>query len=548
MVFQTRLAKFLEELDENKAELKQFHAYRPSIENTAQCKNEVCILEISERVMSSGSSLYEESLTNGSDNGTLPTHRSRSIQDWVESSSRSSVLTSVSPSVFSSYGGVHLSRTETTASLSTERPSHRGLRNPSVTTIERRCTDAQDIYSAEPAKQLVGDGFSFFEMKDYPKARSMLDAAMAVIPQLSASKQETFRLYELRYMLSVCIFYTEDPPAAEAELLNAIREGKDVSELDYDRQVQICHASHLLAITYVRLGKMDLARKYCQASYLGGVAISGRTNPFYDASLALMDRILHIQSGSPSKFYTTMILDEEQRNSLTRSFEDLYVSETPRSGLNADLFRVQVDSQEPEQIARNQPQPEADTTRDLQQTSGTSVIQHGQDEETLNNPIAPATVHTPLEDPARLNRQEEPRSTSLHERRDSFLNPDLATLAQSVGFAEPGRPDIQTRRKWMSFIRAEAKSDLSRALMLGDTVKAIQMMQSDPLKRHRMFSRSTSKFQKEDMYLAALFGEAKVVDQLISLLGPNGRIARQDGLTVLHCAAIGGHFNIARSS
>lgn len=537
MVFQTRLAKFLEELNENQTELKQFHEDRRSNEDTAQCQNEAYILEISERVMSNGNSLYEESLANGSDNGALTTHRSRSIQDWVESSSRSSVVTSVSPSIFSSYGGVHISRTETTASVSTERPSHHGLRNPGITTIERRYTDNHDNYNEEPAKQLVSDGFSFFEMKDYPKARSMLDAAMAVIAQLPANKQETFRLYDLRYMLSICVFYTEDPTTAEAELSRTVQEGKDTCEPDYDRQVRICHASHLLALTYIRLGHLNLARKYCQASYVGGSAISGRMNPFYDTSLALMDRILQLQTGSSSKIYTKMIQDEEQRNSLTKLFEGLNLYEPAESRFIADTPRVPHSREEHMQSPHDQGRSIFRTSQNMQpgrESSASEVI--------ANN--ADSSAHTRCELESGLIPVETQSPTS--ERLEtSFQDVDLAHLAQRVGPSKLGQPDSQTRKKFMDILRIEASKDLSRALLLGDTDKAIQILQGNIPKRSKTFFRSSATFQKQDLYLAALFGEDKVIDFLISLLGQKGRVARNDGLTALHCAALGDNYKVA---
>lgn len=67
-------------------------------------------------------------------------------------------------------------------------------------------------------------------------------------------------------MLGACSYYLDSPQVSKEALINVIDTSSRIESLDDMRKLQVLHAGHLLALTYVKVGQLALARSTCDSA------------------------------------------------------------------------------------------------------------------------------------------------------------------------------------------------------------------------------------------------------------------------------------------
>jgi hypothetical protein len=205
-----RLRAILDEGGRQREKLQILRAQPDSGEGSSR-RNEDTILKVSKEVLSSGETLYTESVFGGSTRGDARTGNSAYIYEWINdakaiedvASPMSSVDTDA-PSVFStSQRKGSLANTEDTQLVT------QGGESSSVvpTPYDEQDTDGSpelepdEQFDIEAAQGGMEDGRAAFERADYVEASELLQEAFKIVRALPPSRQTICDTCAIRYML-----------------------------------------------------------------------------------------------------------------------------------------------------------------------------------------------------------------------------------------------------------------------------------------------------------------------------------------------------------
>ncbi|KAK4627041.1 hypothetical protein CLAFUW4_03992 [Fulvia fulva] len=191
--------------------------------------------------------------------------------------------------------------------------------------------DGEDDFFVEAARQALEKGRLTFNGNDYEGAAAYLREALTMTKDLTEKQQALCNTWDLRRMLGVCAFHTDDPAEAEAALLSVLGNAPKNAILDDDRRLQISEIAHFLGQTYIRLGDLDKAYRYGEYALRGRRRVLGKSHEQSYESLALMARMLELQGNNiRAEFFEGMIPEEERKNYLPR-FERLSPAQISRA-------------------------------------------------------------------------------------------------------------------------------------------------------------------------------------------------------------------------
>lgn len=273
------------------------------------------LIKCAQGYLSSGTTLYEESVAGGS--MMWPNKTSESIPqvvDWI--SKLNALRLDASAQAAPSVSGLSRARTFSTASPSTidETETLPPLPGP-ISVIsdappmyseqaEEDGLDFEDELAIDSTAAALESGNTAFERNDYEEADSFLQEAITLVQALPIRLRGDYDLADVHYKLAVSAFYLHDAATAQAALVTVVEK----QSRSKDDGLRLCTAGHLLSQTYVRTGKFDLARATCENAYRGRRKILGKDHESCYESLALLARICALQgNGSRGKVYFSMI-------------------------------------------------------------------------------------------------------------------------------------------------------------------------------------------------------------------------------------------------
>ena len=326
-----QLRTHLAELTEVKQKLELLRAERDPEDIQTQKKQEEDVLRASEQVISSGETLYASSVASGSMLGELAPGKKSLIYDWMENANaiESSAFRSVNKeldadSSFSAFRDCQLAFMEDTASsglLTNEHEERWGEQFE-----EGGDLDSEDSFTLDAAQQAIITGREAFQRQDYTEASATLGEAFKIVRELPVSRQTICDPCEMRYMLGVCAFYLEEPLAAEVALLAIIENTPKAKTQDDARRLQVCDAGHLLSLVYIRLGRIDQARLYCENALQGRRRLLGKTSDASYESLALMAKIFELNGNTSRSKIVNMMIPDPKRENLVDRYKTIGIS------------------------------------------------------------------------------------------------------------------------------------------------------------------------------------------------------------------------------
>ncbi|USW48818.1 Putative tetratricopeptide-like helical domain superfamily [Septoria linicola] len=152
----------------------------------------------------------------------------------------------------------------------------------------------------------------------YPAAKKFFKEGLVTLEQDATSAAASPRKqWTLQYQMAVCTFHTASAAKAVPKLLPITEQQTTTVE----QQVDLFTAFHLLAISYVRLQKLDLALEACQQALQGRRRLLGKSHEAYSESLALTSRIMKLQ-GRDTRARVYMELIPEEHKAVSHRFLD----------------------------------------------------------------------------------------------------------------------------------------------------------------------------------------------------------------------------------
>ncbi|KAI5361585.1 putative tetratricopeptide-like helical domain superfamily [Septoria linicola] len=173
--------------------------------------------------------------------------------------------------------------------------------------------DSDDEFSIEAAQTALKEGRLSFQSEDYVAAGSYLKEALKMVRELPIRRQSICDTWELRYMLSICTYHTQEAVDAKADLLSLV-DLASRSAIRSDEQLgQACDASHFLAIVCIRLGDIEEARIHSSNALKRRQRLLGKAHSRSYVSLALMAKVTELSGNEArARIYTQMIPAEDR--------------------------------------------------------------------------------------------------------------------------------------------------------------------------------------------------------------------------------------------
>lgn len=515
---------------------------------------DVDLVHYAKDVLMSGSTLYEASVADGSVHGGYGAASSnvRTAQ-WVG--------TVESPE-----------RIEHTSDAS-EGPSHATTlftgdgRNSSATkdsSVEQKAPreredlpgpedyESDDDFNVDFFEAAMQAGGQAFDKQDWAEANSQLQDSLALLQHLSSRRRSASDIFPLHYKLAVCAYHTQEPGLAEKALRNIIEQLPDTDE----QRRAVCEALHLLSQVYIRLGKLDLARKSCESALKGRQRLFGKAHDSYLMSLALMSRIYELLDMPARAKVPLSLIPESRRSEMLAATTPPWVPETSSEICTSPVERGaspvgqaagggciddrRTSSQdwesnlpiEPVNTAQlitsspvhTQSSPEligriaALQLRPVNRSASDQVI-HSQKSRSsgaqapyqANAPLSPSTDSTA--GPALREGQSPPNRASPS---GDLLRHDATVPAQvarsRVSGAKPPRPrplDAATRRRWLDKLKLKPITPLERLICQGQLYAAMSSI-ATPNKLAVRLRVAVAEARPTALHYAALFGDVEL--------------------------------------
>ncbi|KAI9693016.1 MAG: hypothetical protein M1822_005011 [Bathelium mastoideum] len=481
-----RLRTHLAELLERRQRLEFLRAERDPEDMQSQKKQEEDVLRASEKVISSGETLSASSVASGSVLGELAPGKKNLIYDWMENANAIDDLafepSSVEPARKSSFSSFRDAKPvltqETTSVLLT--PAAVAKSNRSEEIWDEQYEDGEDLdsednFTLDAAQHAIITGREAFQRQDYTEASTTLGEASRIVRELPLNRQIICDPCEMRYMLGVCTFYLEDPSTAEVALL-AIIENTPKAEAQNDaRRLQVCEAGHLLSLVYIRLGKIEQARLYCENALQGRRRLLGKMSDASCESLALMARILELSGNTSRSKIVNMMIPEPKREKLVDCYKTVVID--ARYSSENEL----IPQKEPQPSSLSQPTIESGSnpangssitvaqSREVPVLTASSLSQnqrlglHQLNREVRNKYSIKETMKL-ISDESEISISGAPVSSHLSVRRRSYQS-DFEETAKLV----PIESDtLIPRRKLSNLSLADSRSNLRIAIVAAD--------------------------------------------------------------------------------
>jgi hypothetical protein len=256
------------------------------------------VLNCAQDVLVAGTSLYESSVSGGSLQDLPHSANSHArVADWSaaldslvggDQTSNFSVETSRDSSVFSNVE-ILTPDTSTMSTVTEARPPD----SPPLPAEAASSEAAESDYDTETeldtdmARAAIREGSNSLAESRWEEAESILKESLHYLQRLPARYRTKYDLFDLRYKLAVCTFYTHECDVAR-ETLTAFVEQRPSTD---ERRLRVCHVAHLLAHLYIRAEQLEPARAMCENALKVRGRLTRKSHPDYYQSLALMSHI-----------------------------------------------------------------------------------------------------------------------------------------------------------------------------------------------------------------------------------------------------------------
>ncbi|KAI9662925.1 MAG: hypothetical protein M1821_007972 [Bathelium mastoideum] len=364
-----RLRTHLVELLERRQRLELLRAERDPEDMQIQKKQEEDVLRASEKIISSGETLSASSVASGSVLGELAPGKKNLIYDWMENANaidnlafEPSCAEPIRKSSFSSFHNSQPAFTQENTSLllspAAVVKSNRGEEIFDEQFEDGGDLDSKDNFTLDAAQHAIVTGREAFQRQDYSEASTTLGEASRIVRELPLNRQIICDPCEMRYMLGVCAFYLEEPSTAKVALLSIIENTPKAKTQNDARRLQVCEAGHLLSLVYIRLGRIEQARLYCENALQGRRRLLGKMSDASYESLALMARILELSGNTSRSKIVNMMIPEPKREELVGYYKAVVVD--ARYSSEKEIFP----QQEPQPPSSSSPTVKSDSNLD----------------------------------------------------------------------------------------------------------------------------------------------------------------------------------------
>ena len=398
-------ATFLAPRLANEELLKQMSQLQTTIMDQGQ-RIDTTLLQCAKGYLSSGSTLYEESIAGGTVVGLTATQKhDPHIAEWISSLNAlrigSADLHDVQrapaiPDDFSSEPD-----TRSGADGSSLRQGASSHSDPYPDDEHEGADSETDEFALELAIAAKENGEIAFERLDYAKAELMLKEALNLLQELPLRARRTDDLLSIHRKLAACAFHLHDAATAKSALLTVVEQSPQGNE----EALAFCEAAHLLALVYASTDELGPARSTCNNAYRTRRRILGKDHEKCYKSLALLALICERQhEPTRSEIYLSTIPEEHRSRTV--------------DGIEA-LMKQRFAQDRTDDVARSAPDRNAfsEASASLEQSRGTEAGEPSQvtDESELQSSLAA------LE-----------RASSSHDRSTSVV------AGTSISYAGPG--------------------------------------------------------------------------------------------------------------
>ncbi|KAF2717585.1 ankyrin [Polychaeton citri CBS 116435] len=186
-------------------------------------------------------------------------------------------------------------------------------------------SDSDDEFAIEVAKHALDSGTAAFEGQDWHEASSLLWEASSLIQGLPLRHQAFCDRGDLQFRLAVCAYHVQTPQRAEAALLSFVQ----LSPNSDNHRNHRCKAGHLLAQTYVKLGKLDLARCMCENTLKSQRTLLSKQHEDCYHSLGLLSRICELRGENAKATVYRSMLPKDSQEALGAEYRELRIISLP---------------------------------------------------------------------------------------------------------------------------------------------------------------------------------------------------------------------------
>lgn len=289
-------------------------------------KIDVNIVQSARDLISSGTTLYEESVVGGS---VIPDadevkKNTRTIE-WLErfSSLQLDASASANPAVESGPASISSVADDAQKIFTTVTTTDRGVHLDYEDNCDDTVEELGEDFALEAAQTAITSGLEAFSTANYQLADSDLQEALILVHELPMDLRRDCDISELQFKLAVCAFYIHGIDDAETALVSVI-EAQSHSNRE---ALNLCHAGHLLAQVYTKQGKLDLARASCENALRGRRKLLGKEDTICYESLALLSKIYELQKQEARARIFLRMIPKDVQESVCLPLCDLAVSE-----------------------------------------------------------------------------------------------------------------------------------------------------------------------------------------------------------------------------
>ncbi|KAK3110116.1 hypothetical protein LTR53_015930 [Teratosphaeriaceae sp. CCFEE 6253] len=177
--------------------------------------------------------------------------------------------------------------------------------------------DSDDDLDLDLATSALHTGTTAFEAGDWEEANALLQEALQLVQQLPPHQRAFCDQFALRYQLTLCSYYVQEPAEA-AQILSSFAEQEASSPAQ--RQC-VCDAAHYLALLYVRLGRIDDAKAACEKALQGRRRLLGKQSEPALLSTALIAHIYGLAGSRARATACLAIIPEARRDEAVSAVE-----------------------------------------------------------------------------------------------------------------------------------------------------------------------------------------------------------------------------------
>ena len=315
----TLKATFLAPRLANQDLLKQMSQLQTAIVDQGQ-RIDAALLQCAKGYLSSGSTLYEDSIAGGSVIGFSETQQQNlHIAEWISSLNAlridSADVRDVQPAPATLDGFPYEANTGPGADapmLGHDASFRSASRHAGG--YDNADSESND-FALEMAMAAKRNGDIAFHKLDYAKAEVMLKEALSLLQELPLRTRPTHIITSIHYKLAACAFHLHDASTAESALLTVVEQSPSNNE----EALALCQAAHLLAMVWTGMDKLGPARSTCNNAYRTRRKILGKDHKQCYQSLALLSVICgRQQEPTRSEIYLSTIPKEHRSRTVDR--------------------------------------------------------------------------------------------------------------------------------------------------------------------------------------------------------------------------------------